>query len=50
MASRWRCAICKEQTPKEVTLKPVVIERTNAPFDKPSYQRECPALASVAKK
>jgi ribose transport system substrate-binding protein len=41
--------IRKESVPKEVTLKPVVIDKTNdAPFDQPSDKRECPTLQSVA--
>jgi ribose transport system substrate-binding protein len=39
----------KEATPKEVMLKPVVIDKTNyAPFDQPYEKRECPVLASEA--
>ncbi len=39
----------KEASPKEIMLKPVVIDKTNyAPFDQPYEKRECPALASVA--
>jgi ribose transport system substrate-binding protein len=39
----------KEQTPPEVTLKPVVIDKTNyMPFDQPYEKRECPALQSAA--
>lgn len=38
----------KEETPKEVMLKPVVIDKTNyAPFDQPYEKRQCPAWASV---
>jgi len=38
----------KEPTPKEVMLKPVVIDKTNyMPFDQPYEKRECPSLASV---
>jgi ribose transport system substrate-binding protein len=41
--------IRKEAIPKEVMLKPAVIDRTNdAPFDRPIGQRECPTLQSVA--
>jgi ribose transport system substrate-binding protein len=39
----------KEQVPKEVMLKPLVVDRGNAaPFDQPYDKRECPTLASVA--
>jgi ribose transport system substrate-binding protein len=39
----------KEATPKEVMLKPLIVDKTNyAPFDQPYEQRDCPALASVA--
>jgi ribose transport system substrate-binding protein len=39
----------KEKVSKEVTLKPVVIDKTNdAPFDQPYDKRECAPLASVA--
>lgn len=39
----------KEQTPKEVILKPMVVDKTNyAPFDQPPDKRQCPTLASVA--
>ena len=39
----------KEEVPKEVMLKPVVIDKTNyAPFDQPLDKRECPTLKSVA--
>lgn len=39
----------KEATPKEVMLKPEIIDKSNmGPFDKPVDQRECPSLASVA--
>jgi len=39
----------KAATPKEVTLKPQVIDKTNlAPFDQPYEKRECPTLASIA--
>jgi ribose transport system substrate-binding protein len=38
----------KQATPREVMLKPVVIDKTNdAPFDQPYEKRECPDLASV---
>lgn len=41
--------IRKESSPKEVMLKPVVIDKTNyAPFDQPNDKRECPTLQSVA--
>jgi ribose transport system substrate-binding protein len=39
----------KEQTPKEVMLKPLVVDKSNdAPFDQPLDSRQCPTLASVA--
>jgi ribose transport system substrate-binding protein len=39
----------KEQTPKEVMLKPVVIDKTNlAPYETPVEQRTCPTLKDVA--
>ena len=39
----------KEETSKEVLLKPAVIDKTNyASFDQPYEKRECPTLASVA--
>jgi ribose transport system substrate-binding protein len=39
----------KESIPSEITLKPVVIDKTNfAPFDQPYDKRQCPTLASVA--
>jgi ribose transport system substrate-binding protein len=39
----------KESIPKEVMLKPVVIDKSNyTPFDEPSDKRECPALQTVA--
>ena len=38
----------KEQIPKEVMLKPVVIDKTNlAPFDQPFEKRACPTLAGA---
>jgi ribose transport system substrate-binding protein len=41
----------KEATPQEVTLKPVVIDKTNdAPFEQTYEKRQCPTLASVAGK
>jgi ribose transport system substrate-binding protein len=44
-------SVRKEDVPKEVMLKPVVIDKTNyAPFDQPYDKRECPTLASVAGK
>jgi ribose transport system substrate-binding protein len=44
-------SIRKEATPKEVLLKPEVIDKSNlAPFDVPPDKRECPTLASVAGK
>jgi ribose transport system substrate-binding protein len=39
----------KEQVPKEVMLKPLVVDKSNAaPFDQPYDKRECPTLAGVA--
>jgi ribose transport system substrate-binding protein len=39
----------KEATPKEIILKPVVIEKTNtAAYEKPVEQRECPKLSETA--
>jgi ribose transport system substrate-binding protein len=39
----------KEQVPKEVMLKLLVVDKGNAaPFDQPYDKRECPTLASVA--
>jgi ribose transport system substrate-binding protein len=36
-------------TPKELMLRPVIIDKTNyVPFDQPYEKRECPPLASVA--
>jgi ribose transport system substrate-binding protein len=41
-------SVRKEETPKELMLKPVVIDKTNyAPFDQPFEKRECPTLANV---
>jgi ribose transport system substrate-binding protein len=41
----------KEATPKEVMLKPEIIDKSNmAPFDMPADKRTCPTLASVAGK
>jgi ribose transport system substrate-binding protein len=41
----------KETTPKEVMLKPEIIDKGNmGPFDMPADKRECPTLASVAGK
>jgi ribose transport system substrate-binding protein len=41
----------KEATPKEVMLKPDIIDKSNmAPFDMPADKRTCPTLASVAGK
>jgi ribose transport system substrate-binding protein len=38
----------KEDTPKEVMLKPVVIDKTNyTPFDQPFEKRQCPPWASI---
>jgi len=40
----------KETTPKEIILKPVVIQKTNyQPYETPVEQRQCPTLAEVAK-
>jgi ribose transport system substrate-binding protein len=42
-------SVRKENVPKEVMLKPVVIDKTNfAPFDQAYDKRECPTLKSVA--
>ena len=42
-------SVRKEDVPKEVMLKPVVIDKTNfAPFDQAYDKRECPALKSAA--
>ena len=42
-------SVRKEDVPKEVMLKPTVIDKTNfAPFDQAYDKRECPTLASVA--
>jgi ribose transport system substrate-binding protein len=42
-------SVRKEDVPKEVMLKPMVIDKTNyAPFDQAYDKRECPTLASVA--
>jgi ribose transport system substrate-binding protein len=42
-------SVRKEDVPKEVMLKPVVIDKTNyAPFDQAYDKRECPTLKSVA--
>lgn len=39
----------KQPTPKEIILKPVVIDKTNsAPYEKPVEERTCPTLAEVA--
>lgn len=39
----------KEQTPKEIILKPVVIEKSNTgPYEVPVEQRTCPKLSDVA--
>jgi ribose transport system substrate-binding protein len=39
----------KEATPKEIILKPVVIEKSNTgPYEVPVEQRACPKLADVA--
>lgn len=40
----------KDKTPKEIILKPVVIQKSNfQPYEKPVEQRECPTLADMAK-
>ncbi len=40
----------KEATPKEIILKPVVIDKSNfQPYETPLEQRTCPTVASVAK-
>jgi ribose transport system substrate-binding protein len=42
-------SVRKQDVPKEVMLKPAVIDKTNyAPFDQAYDKRECPTLASVA--
>ena len=39
----------KQATPKEIILKPVVIEKTNAqPYETPVEQRTCPKVAEMA--
>lgn len=41
-------AVRKENVPKELILKPTVIDKTNyAPFDQPLDKRECPTLGNV---
>jgi ribose transport system substrate-binding protein len=41
-------AIRKQPTPKEVMLKPVVIEKSNyQPYETPTEQRQCPKLGEV---
>ncbi|HTC06885.1 MAG TPA: sugar ABC transporter substrate-binding protein [Xanthobacteraceae bacterium] len=41
-------SIRKENVPKELILKPTVIDKTNdAPFDQPFEKRECPTLSNV---
>jgi ribose transport system substrate-binding protein len=41
-------AIHKEDVPRELILKPTVIDKTNyAPFDQPLDKRECPTLSNV---
>jgi ribose transport system substrate-binding protein len=41
-------AIRKEDVPRELILKPTVIDKTNyAPFDQPLDKRECPTLGNV---
>lgn len=40
----------KQETPKEIILKPVVIEKSNAgPYETPVEQRTCPRVAEMAK-
>jgi len=40
----------KDKTPKEIILKPVVIQKSNfQPYEKPVEQRECPTLADMTK-
>jgi len=39
----------RQPTPRELILKPVVIDQTNyQPYDLPVEQRQCPSLGSVA--
>jgi len=39
----------KQPTPKEVMLKPVVVDKTNfAPYETPVEQRTCPKLSEIA--
>lgn len=39
----------KQETPKEIILKPVVIEKSNAqPYEAPVEQRTCPRVAEMA--
>ena len=41
----------KEETPKEIILKPVVIDKTNyQPYEVPIEQRQCPKLSETATK
>jgi ribose transport system substrate-binding protein len=41
-------AVRKENVPKELILKPTVIDKTNyAPFDQPLDKRECPTLSNA---
>jgi ribose transport system substrate-binding protein len=41
-------SVRKENVPKEVLLKPLVVDKTNyTPFDQPNDKRTCPTLASV---
>jgi len=38
----------KESTPKEIILKPIVINATNySPYETPVEQRTCPTLANM---
>jgi ribose transport system substrate-binding protein len=41
--------LCKQPTPNELILKPIVIDKTNyAPFETPVDQRTCPTLDQIA--
>ena len=41
-------SVRKENVPRELILKPTVIDKTNdAPFDQPFEKRECPTLSNV---
>jgi ribose transport system substrate-binding protein len=42
-------AVRKQSTPKEIMLKPVVIDKTNyQPYETPVEQRQCPKVADMA--